>query len=81
MHGSGFCLSGTDTEKAGFELLVARYPFLEEFATGRLAGHLGAAAVYRFRPAKLTLIDNGRGFGFKQTLDLAARTAAATVPD
>ncbi|HSG94342.1 MAG TPA: hypothetical protein VLA28_02400, partial [Afifellaceae bacterium] len=81
MRGSGHCLSGADAEKAGFDLLAARYPFLSQFAAGKLARHLGAAAVYRFRPASLTLIDNSRGFGFKQTLDLADRPGAAGNPD
>lgn len=61
----------------GFELLVARYPFLKRFGAGRLARHLGAAVVYRFDPARLTLIDNSRGFGFKQTLELADRHGRA----
>jgi uncharacterized protein YhbP (UPF0306 family) len=71
MEGSGCRLTETGEEKAGFDLLVARYPFLKQFAAGELARHLGAAAVYRFRPARVTLIDNARSFGFKQTLELA----------
>lgn len=57
-----------DQAAAAFELLTARYPFLNRFGAGKLARHLGAADVYRFRPIRLTLIDNSRGFGFKQTL-------------
>lgn len=74
MQGDGRRLKGADEETAGFDLLVARYPFLKQFAAGELARNLDAAAVYRFRPARLTLIDNARGFGFKQTLDLADRS-------
>lgn len=74
MEGGGCRLTEADEETAGFDLLVARYPFLQQFAVGKLARNLGAAAVYRFRPARLTLIDNARGFGFKQTLELADRS-------
>ena len=74
MQGNARRLGGADEEAAGLNLLIARYPFLEQFATGKLAQNLDAAAVYRFCPARLTLIDNSRGFGFKQTLDLADRS-------
>lgn len=69
MVGLGNRLTG-DSEVAAFDLLTFRYPFLEKFAAGKLARHLGAAAVYRFRPGSITLIDNSKGFGFKQTLEL-----------
>lgn len=68
MIGNARRLTNADEETVAFNLLVARFPFLKKFAAGKLARHLGAAAVYLFRPAKLTLIDNSRGFGFKQTL-------------
>ena len=74
MEGDGCRLTEVDEESAGFDLLVARYPFLKQFSAGKLARNLGAAAVYRFQPARLTLIDNARGFGFKQTLELADRS-------
>lgn len=66
-------LTNAKEENAAFKLLVARYPFLKQFAVGELARHLGAAAVYRFRPERVTLIDNTRAFGFKQTLELVGR--------
>jgi len=69
MEGNGRRVTDVDEENLGFDLLVARYPFLKQFAAGKLARHLGAAAIYLFRPAQLTLIDNSRGFGFKQTLE------------
>jgi uncharacterized protein YhbP (UPF0306 family) len=78
MEGGGYRLTETEEEKAGFDLLVARYPFLKQFAAGKLARHLGAAAVYRFRPARVTLIDNARSFGFKQTLELADHSGKST---
>ena len=81
MEGDGCRLTEADEESAGFDLLVARYPFLKKFSAGKLARNLGAAAVYRFRPARLTLIDNARGFGFKQTLELADRSGKTMDPD
>ena len=74
MNGTGCRLTDAEEASAGFDLLALRYPFLQQFGAGKLAQHLGAAAVYRFRPEKLTLIDNARGFGFKQTLELADRS-------
>jgi len=74
MHGRGCRLADKDEAAAGFDLLALRYPFLQQFGAGKLAEHLGAAAIYRFKPAELTLIDNARGFGFKQTLELADRS-------
>lgn len=71
IQGHAHRLTNTEEEIAAFNLLLARYPFLKQFAAGKLARHLGAAVVYRFRPASVTLIDNTRGFGFKQTLELA----------
>jgi uncharacterized protein YhbP (UPF0306 family) len=68
MEGNAQLLTDAAEEAAGFDLLVARYPFLKKFGAGKLARHLGAASVYVFRPVTLTLIDNSRGFGFKQTL-------------
>jgi uncharacterized protein YhbP (UPF0306 family) len=73
MDGSG--CRATDGAKAGFGLLAGRYPFLKQFTIGKLARHLGAAAVYMFRPAQMTLIDNSRGFGFKQVLELTDQSA------
>lgn len=69
MEGETRRLGDASEATAGFDLLVDRYPFLKQFAVGKLARHLEAAAVYSFRPAKITLIDNARGFGFKQTLE------------
>jgi uncharacterized protein YhbP (UPF0306 family) len=71
IEGIGSRLTDAATSAAAFELLVERYPFLRRFGLGKLARHLGAAEVYLFDPSRITLIDNSKGFGFKQTLDLA----------
>ncbi len=70
MSGHGLRLEKGVEAGDGFDLLTERYPFLRKFAAGELARHLGKAAVYRFRPDRVTLIDNARDFGFKQTLQL-----------
>jgi len=70
MSGQGLRLEQGAEAKDGFALLTVRYPFLRAFAAGELASHLDKAAVYRFRPERITLIDNTRGFGFRQTLQL-----------
>ena len=70
MSGHGLRLDKGTQADEGFALLTARYAFLQTFATGKLARHLGKMAVYRFRPQRITLIDNSRGFGFKQILQL-----------
>lgn len=75
IEGNAHRLTNTEEETAAFDLLVARYPFLKQFAAGQLARHLGAATVYGFHPASVTLIDNARGFGFKQTLELVDRAS------
>ncbi len=69
IEGNAYRITEPDEEAVGFDLLVARYPFLKQFAAGKLARHLGLAAVYLFRSTKHTLIDNSRGFGFKQALE------------
>ncbi len=70
LKGIGSCLESGEEEKKAFKLLGERYEFLKTFSLGNLARHLGAAAVYAFRPSTITMIDNTRGFGFKQTLNL-----------
>ena len=70
MSGHGRRLDKGAQADDGFTLLTDRYAFLKTFAAGELARHLGKMAVYRFRPQRITLIDNSRGFGFKQILKL-----------
>ena len=53
--------------------LEARYPFLEQLAAGpvELRQAYSRAAVYRLRPIRIVLIDNTKGFGHKETLELS----------
>lgn len=69
IEGNGYRITDPDEEALGFELLAARYPFLTRFKSGKLARHLGLAAIYAFHSTKLILIDNSRDFGFKQALE------------
>lgn len=54
-------------------LLEARYPFLRELAhlPEDLRAAYARAAVYRLQPARIVLIDNTKGFGHKETLELS----------
>jgi uncharacterized protein YhbP (UPF0306 family) len=77
IEGFGRRLMDKYAASAAFELLVARFPFMDRFKIGKLARHLGAAEVYKFDSSRLTLVDNSRGFGFKQTLELAGQSSQA----
>jgi len=58
--------------QAARELLAERYAFLAEIASGppALRAALDKAACYRLVATRVTLIDNTRGFGHKDVLDL-----------
>lgn len=70
MKGRAEKIADTGEENVAFGLLKSRYPFLKAFGLGELARHLGAAAIYAFRPSTITFIDNTRRFGFKETMEL-----------
>lgn len=64
-------LAGVDREAARMAL-VARYAFLAELAAGppKLKAAFEQAGFYALEPERITLIDNARGFGHKETLAL-----------
>lgn len=66
-------LDGREAEEAR-DALVARYAFLAELASGppELRADFEQAAAYALAPERITLIDNTRGFGHKETLALPA---------
>lgn len=68
-RGTACRLEDPTESDAGMALLAARYPFLRQFTSGprRLVRSLQLASVYRFDPEEITLIDNARGFGHKDT--------------
>ncbi len=58
--------------RAARELLAARYAFLARSASAppALRAALAKAAWYRLVPRRITLIDNTRGFGQREILDV-----------
>ena len=65
--------SAAEVERASLAMRL-RYPFLEQLASGppELSQAFAQAGFYRLDPAQITLIDNARGFGHKQTLQVHA---------
>ena len=65
-------LEGAEREQAR-AALVARYALLAELASGppKLRAAFEQTAFYALAPERITLIDNARGFGHKETLTLA----------
>jgi uncharacterized protein len=61
-----------DERKRHLAMLEARYPFLGQLATGplKLRQAYARTAVYRLQPARIVLIDNTKGFGHKETLEI-----------
>lgn len=53
--------------------MEARYSFLGSLAAGpeKMREAYARTAVYRLQPARIVLIDNAKGFGHKETLDLS----------
>ena len=64
-------LTGTT---AGLALLAGKFNFFKEFMRGPVAlvERLGKAAIYRLDIERVTFIDNTKGFGHKDVLELAA---------
>jgi uncharacterized protein len=68
------------SQRANAELLLqARYPSLKRMSEGlpTLREAYERAKFYRLEPTRLVLIDNSRGFGHKDTLELEASAAKA----
>ena len=58
--------------------LQTRYPFLQNASAGlrELRDAYDHAQIYRLHPARIVLIDNKRGFGSKEILDLTSANGA-----
>jgi len=68
------------SERASAELkLQARYPSLKRMSAGprALRQAYERAEFYRLEPTRMVLIDNSRGFGHKDTLELGGHAAQA----
>lgn len=63
----------TDERMRHLAQLEARYPFLRQFTVGpvELRNAYARTAVYRLRPTRIVLIDNTKGFGHKETLQVS----------
>ena len=66
-------IEATDDRKRHLAQLEARYPFLGHLAAGplQLRQAYARTGVYRLAPARIVLIDNSKGFGHKETLELS----------
>ena len=62
-----------DERKRHLAMLEARYPFLGQLAVGplKLRQAYARTAVYRLQPVRIVLIDNTKGFGHKETLEIS----------
>jgi uncharacterized protein YhbP (UPF0306 family) len=72
IHGRAARVTARAEQAAALALLAARYAFFEQFTDGpdALRARLASASFYRLDPRRVTLIDNTRGFGHKQTLEV-----------
>ena len=63
-------------------LLEARYPFLRRLSErAPIKQAYESAELYRLVPRRMVIIDNKRGFGHKDALDLEASDPERTGPD
>ncbi len=78
LAGTAACIEAAGRRAWHLSHLAARYPFLKLLAKAptKLQAAYARAAVYRFEPSQIVLIDNTKGFGHKETLDLSAGTTA-----
>ena len=74
LTGTATCIASAERRAWHLSQLAARYPFLKRLANAppALQAAYARAAVYRFEPTRAVLIDNTKGFGHKETLDLSA---------
>ncbi len=77
MSGTARRVDAADERAQCFARLEERYPFLKRMADAPAALREAYArvAVYRFDPVRIVLIDNTRGFGHREALDLAEISA------
>jgi uncharacterized protein YhbP (UPF0306 family) len=71
--GSARRIVAADERTRNLAQLEARYSFLGQLAAGpsRLREAYARTAVYRLEPARIVLIDNMKGFGHKETLEIS----------
>ena len=72
--GDAGCVTGAAERRHARTLLKGRYPFLNRLSDGppAMKDAYEAAELYRLDPHRMVIIDNRRGFGHKDTLNLKA---------
>jgi len=72
MIGTARRIVASDERMHYIALLEERYIFLKQLATAplKLREAFARTAVYRLQPARIVLIDNAKGFGHKETLEI-----------
>ena len=67
-------IAAADERMRHLAQLETRYSFLRQLAAGplKLRQAYGRTAVYRLDPARIVLIDNTKGFGHKETLEISS---------
>jgi uncharacterized protein YhbP (UPF0306 family) len=68
-------LDGEEERARAEGILEARYPFLKQLADADVRDSYARAQIYRLDVVRFVLIDNARGFGHKDVLDLAGGAA------
>ncbi len=71
IFGAARKITDADERQRHLALLEARYPFLLQLKNGpaKLQEGYARASPYRLQPLRMTLIDNSRGFGHKETIE------------
>lgn len=67
-------IEGLAGSSVGLKALAGKFNFFKDFMSGPVAlvERLGKTAVYRLDAERITFIDNSKGFGHKDVLDLAS---------
>lgn len=76
IHGPACRLRGPAARANAIAKLAMRYSFLKQFLSGpaELVRQMRDAVAYRLEPQRITLIDNSKGFGHRDVLELDRRT-------
>ena len=72
LAGRARCVTDEAERARARQILEGRYPFLKVPPDGALRENYARVAIFRLDMARCVLIDNSRGFGHKDVLDVAA---------
>jgi|SRR5450631_112920 uncharacterized protein YhbP (UPF0306 family) len=70
--GTARLIMAEDQRMRHLELLQSVYPFLQKLSAApeKLRQAYAQASIYRLEPTRIVMIDNTRGFGHKETIEL-----------